>query len=98
LVTLRARWVTLRARWVTLRARWVTLRARWVTLRARWVVLTQNGAVLNHLANHFLVVGEYEKVIALADASFKLNGSAPMRAESCVLIARAYHAQVRRPR
>jgi len=53
----------------------------------------KNAAILNHLANHFLIVGDYDKVLQLADASFKLNGSAPVRAEACVLIARAYHAQ-----
>lgn len=56
---------------------------------------TNNASILNHLAHHFLITGEYDKVLHLANAAFNLKENGPVRAESCYLIASAYHAKVR---
>ncbi|KAF2076983.1 hypothetical protein CYY_001692 [Polysphondylium violaceum] len=51
-----------------------------------------NPIVLNHLANHYFFRGELSKVHPLAFAAFNNTDVSHIKAESCYLIARAYHA------
>eukprot|EP00854_Cymbomonas_tetramitiformis_P013235 gene13235-15642_t len=53
-----------------------------------------NASVLKHLANHFLIRDEYDKVQQLAQSAFHATEVPSMRAEACYLIARASHAKV----
>jgi len=54
-----------------------------------------NPIVLNHLANHYFFSGELSKVHPLAFAAFNNTDVSHIKAESCYLIARAYHAMER---
>eukprot|EP00240_Pyramimonas_obovata_P000109 CAMPEP_0118921074 /NCGR_PEP_ID=MMETSP1169-20130426/461_1 /TAXON_ID=36882 /ORGANISM="Pyramimonas obovata, Strain CCMP722" /LENGTH=1092 /DNA_ID=CAMNT_0006861731 /DNA_START=195 /DNA_END=3470 /DNA_ORIENTATION=- len=53
----------------------------------------RNANILNHLANHFLMLDDFDKVVHLGNTAFNHTDSATMKAESCYLLARAYHAQ-----
>lgn len=52
-----------------------------------------NPMVLNHLANHFFFKKDYDKVQHLALHAFHNTENEAMRAESCYLLARAFHVQ-----
>ncbi|TKR78211.1 hypothetical protein L596_019056 [Steinernema carpocapsae] len=54
---------------------------------------SDNPMVLNHLANHFFLKGELQKVDHLALTAFHSAPNDVIRAESCYQLARCYHCQ-----
>lgn len=53
----------------------------------------QNPTVLNLLANHFFVKGDYAKVQHLATTAYQQSEVDAVKAESCYYLAKAYHAR-----
>jgi RNA polymerase-associated protein CTR9 len=51
----------------------------------------RSSVVLNHLANHFIVRGDYQKAHLLAVEAFQNTEVKQIRAEACFHIARTFH-------